>query len=125
MNAATVTAFFGDPGFAEANDASYTATTNGRRAVTLAPHNQNDSNNTAEIKFAVDGQGGVSTWNSIDNDVIKGVLFYWRDTALGSGNDGAAVPICVCDLDADVTCNGGNLTITFPSNIFMVLDNSE
>jgi hypothetical protein len=125
MDAATVSAFFGDPGFAEANDASYTNTTAGRRAVTIAAFSQNDTNDTMEIKFTQDGQGGVATWESIDNDRIRGILFYWRATALGSTNDATAVPFCVCDLDSDVTCNGGDLTITFPSNIFMLMDNSE
>jgi hypothetical protein len=120
-----VSAVLGEASFVEASDASYTNTTGGRRSVTIAAFTEDSTNDTAQIKFTQDGNGGVATWESIDNDVVKAIMFYFQSTALGTANDATAVPLCVCDLDADVTCNGGDLTITFPSDTFMLFDNSE
>ena len=119
----TVTGVLGDAGFVEAADSSYTTTTNGRRNVVVTTATQNDTSDEAEAKYTPDGSGGAATWTSLDNDLITGCLVYKRDTALGSANDGAAIPVAFCDLTSNVQANGGDVTIDFTGDIWLTLGN--
>lgn len=119
----TVAAFLGDGGIVEASDASYEATTQGRRAITIVAATEDSGSDDIDVNFTPDGQGGIATWLSVDVETYKALVIYKRSVALGSDNDAAAIPICFCDLTSDVVTNGGDVTITFTDDIFMNLGN--
>lgn len=119
----TVSAVLGDVDFVEASDATYTTTTNGRRAITIATATEDSGNDEVDVKFTQDGNGGIATWTSVNNETYTGLLIYKRSTALGSANDATATPICFCDLTSNVVANGGDVTITFTNDSFMTLGN--
>jgi hypothetical protein len=112
-----------DAGFTEASDATYETTTNGRRNVVVTTSTKNDTTNISEAKFTADGNGGIATWEAVDNETYQGLLIYKRAVALGSANDATTVAIAYCELSSDVTANGGDVTITFSDNIFLTFGN--
>jgi hypothetical protein len=119
----TVSAVLGDAGITEASDASYTTTTNGRRAITIEVETEDSANDEVDVNFTADGNGGIATWTSVDNETYTGMIIYKRSTALGSANDATAIPLCLCDLTSDVVTNGGDVTITFAGDTFMTISN--
>jgi len=118
-----VAAVKADAAFTEASHSSYTTTTNGRRAVSSLTATENTGSDIIEVTFTADGNGGIATWTSVSNETYTGLLVYKRSSALGSANDATAVPLCFCDLTSDVVTNGGDVTITFASDILLTLGN--